>query len=121
VPGWINAVSGGVKYNTTMPIAVPYVACKNSKRIAVSGWHTMSPTNVEIVPPFDVKKGSASNLKYFLGGAAVVLIVVAISIPVLGLIIAAAAALIGFIISLFSKCKKEPFSFSSQVTGIGCI
>jgi hypothetical protein len=118
-PTWQNASPLNPNYNTTIPNFIEGRGCKG-KVPGDTGWHSMGRYDVES-KTIRIKRGTSDLLMVVLGGTAFVMIVVVSFVPVIGTIIAAAAALVGFVISLFKKCKKENFKFYAQVTSVGCV
>jgi hypothetical protein len=119
VAGWVNAGSGLYKYNTTYPVTLPLTRCKNDKFDSTTEWHSMARLPIEFKEEW-IQKNTSKTLSYILGGTAFTSLVVVALVPGLGTVIAAVAAIIGFIFSLFRKCKEIKISFHAQVSSVGC-
>lgn len=117
-PTWFNVESGGKHYNTTRRVEMPFQGCHGTFT-DVTGWHSMSPTDVES-RSVTIKKGTKNSLWLLLAGAAFVTLVVGPMAPALAVALATAMVIVWYILNLFKKCKTEGFTFYAVVNGVGC-
>lgn len=119
--GWSNIFNPPIpNYNSTHPIDRTLPKCKRGTVTEVTGWHSMSPVNVES-KQIRFKRGADAGFSQFLAGTYVVGTILAAVFPGIGALYLAIAAFIGFLFSVFAKCESETKTFYAQVDAVGCI